>query len=368
MSILDRYPFEANDPKSREMLAALANAYPTLPEIREPLAVAGIPRHEIAWHGSAANVWLDVCERAANSGQLRQLIEVVAAAPNAQAYQIFRELVSTPIESVPRRKRPVTPARRPGAWPLAVLGTVAALVLAGAVGIGIRAFVKSLNDAGASVDGHPALTVTVKTVSGGWCSTVVFPKAVTELSSLPAPDPTAFGTWVRANGGSEANPYGAFRLGRVQLNLSGAGSKPVTITDLTAEVVDRQPGPLKGTTVSGQCGSETIGRLAEIDLDANPPTIIGSSADPAQIWGHKMRTTPLEFPYKITDSDTELLMIIGEVPSTDTVFYRLHVGWSDGTRSGSETIDNNGQPFRTATADPANPMYKPTPGGLVRAG
>ncbi|MFI6999331.1 NACHT domain-containing protein [Nocardia sp. NPDC050175] len=96
MSILDRSPFQADDPTSQEMLEALAHSYSTLPEIREPVAKAGIPRHQIAWQGSASSVWLEVCERAANSGLLRRLIEVVAADPRAQAYEIFAELAATP--------------------------------------------------------------------------------------------------------------------------------------------------------------------------------------------------------------------------------------------------------------------------------
>lgn len=202
------------------------------------------------------------------------------------------------------------------------------------------------------------LTVEAVTAVNGWCGTYIFGKAAAELGQPPRPQ-TDYARWVHDNGGIESIPMG-HRSGRVQLSLQGVGATPVTITGLDVEIVERTPGPVKGTLVSGQCGSSTVGRLAEVDLDSDPPKIVRSNRDPNQTWGSETNTTPLQFPYRVSSTDPELLLIIVDTASTDTVSYRLHIGWTAGAHSGTKVIDDAGVPFRVGTPDPDAIWYHPS--------
>ncbi|MFD9551722.1 hypothetical protein ACFWBG_30445 [Nocardia salmonicida] len=204
------------------------------------------------------------------------------------------------------------------------------------------------------------LNVEAVTAVNGWCGTYIFDKPVTELGQPPRPQ-TDYARWIREHGGVESIPMGGDnRSGRVQLSLQGTGPTPVTITSLDTEVVNRTPGPVKGTLVSGQCGSSTVGRLAEIDVDTDPPKIVRSNRDPDQTWGSETNTTPLQFPYRVSSTDPELLLIIVNKRSTDTISYRLHIGWTDGTHSGTKVIDDHGTPFRIGTPDPGATPHLPS--------
>ncbi|MDN2496256.1 hypothetical protein FHY52_06045 [Nocardia nova] len=178
----------------------------------------------------------------------------------------------------------------------------------------------------------------------GSCGTYLFRKSIAELG--PPPPRQNWAKWVRDNKGIDAGNYGVGTVSRVSMTLAGLSKNPVTLTGLSIEAVDRKPGGITGTTVSGECGSDTTGRIAEVDLDATPPKIIKSADDPNTIWGAEENTTPLKFPYKITDTDTETFMIIGE--TKNYVAWRIHVRWSNGKDSGEAVIDDNGSPFETS--------------------
>ncbi|MEV6428141.1 helix-turn-helix transcriptional regulator [Nocardia sp. NPDC051463] len=247
-------------------------------------------------------------------------------------------------------------AVRPKAWhkpPRVRIGLAVGAVIVVVVGIGAFTWPRSGDDAPAA---EAPLTVEAATVVRGACTTLVFDKAIGELGAPPKIS-ADYGRWAWEHDGVEADPMGGHRAGRVELSMRGTSAIPVTITSVDAEIVERRPGPLAGIKVGGQCGSSTIGRLAEIDLDADPPKITGSNADPKKVWGQDVSTTPLRFPYQVSATDPELLLIIAEVHSNDTVSYRLHIGWTDGAHSGTKMIDNNGKPFRVGTADPKAPLY-----------
>ncbi|WP_433574636.1 hypothetical protein [Nocardia brasiliensis] len=206
----------------------------------------------------------------------------------------------------------------------------------------------------------PPLTIAAQTNIRVPCDAMVFDKTAAELGAPPSGD-AEYRKWARQHGGVDAEAGIDHRVGRVQLSMIGTGASPVTITGVDVEIVDRRPGPQKGIVIKAACGGPTSGRLAEIDLDAAHPVVSSSAA--RRNWG--MDVTPMEFPYRITDTEMELFLFMGEVRSTDTVSYRLHVSWTDGRRSGSEMVDDGGQPFRVATADPAAAWYQPIDSVLV---
>ncbi|WP_338760210.1 helix-turn-helix transcriptional regulator [Nocardia vulneris] len=196
----------------------------------------------------------------------------------------------------------------------------------------------------------PPLTAAVKTVVRGNCAALILP---TSADQLGAPPPhNGYGAWV--------NTHDAALNGSnlVQVSITGTGPEPVIITGLHAEIIDRVTGPLKGIRVNGQCGSPIKARYADFDLDTTPPKIVGSNADPAQYLAEdQFSTSPLTFPYKISNTDPELLLIAAKSPRKDTVSYRLYLDWTNGKTNGTITLDDNGKPFKVATAEPDSPLY-----------
>lgn len=190
------------------------------------------------------------------------------------------------------------------------------------------------------------------------CSTFVVPGALDDYG--PAPEPEELGPWVRERDGAAANPFYAERgTAMVLLTLTGYGERPVTITDIRFSVERREADPMIGTVVANDCGDQTVARYAEVDLDATPPQIGESSAVEAP-WG-ELSTTPLVFPYEVSGSENENLLLIAS--TAGYVEWTATVSWSNGVESGSLIIDDSGKPFRTAQSDAENLSAIPVGGG-----
>jgi hypothetical protein len=92
-----------------------------------------------------------------------------------------------------------------------------------------------------------------------------------------------------------------------------------------------------------------------VDLDKSPPQITGSSAVEAT-WGD-MSTSPLVFPYEVTNRENENLLLIASTQGY--IEWTAKLSWSNGVRSGVLTTDDSGRPFRTARAADGNPSAIP---------
>jgi hypothetical protein len=168
---------------------------------------------------------------------------------------------------------------------------------------------------------------------------------------LKPADPALLGDLSNAKGGIEANVFGVGSVTRVLVTLRGATPAPVTVTGLTFEAVKEIPGGLAGTIEGPQCGGETIGRYAEVDLDNKPSPKIVASSNQVAGWGDESyRTTPIGFPYTVTNADSENILIVAH--TKNYVAWRARLAWTDGQQVGEETIDLHGEPFQTSM--PAN--------------
>lgn len=188
------------------------------------------------------------------------------------------------------------------------------------------------------------------------CSSFVLPEQLSELG--PAPGNEQLADWARAHGAATAEPFGDDTGGteRIMLTLRGTSARPVTITELTFEAVDRKPAR-NGPVVSNRCGDGTTARYAKIDLDRKPPAITESSATKAEVGG--ARAEPIKFPYVVSDTDPETLLLIAS--THNLVSWRAHLAWSDGETSGVAVIDDHGKPF--VTSDPSASTGISTPDG-----
>ncbi len=186
-----------------------------------------------------------------------------------------------------------------------------------------------------------AITFTVDRELGD-CVTYVFEKPFQELSPPPPTDPgtdiAAWSNWALSQGAAEE-----YRS-KVLVTVRSSSSRPVTVTGLTISVAGRRPA-LNGTSLSNGCGGPSYGRYAQIDLDKDPPRIVASTSVPREVGDDGWRTTPLQFPYVVTDIETETLLLYAE--TTQNVRWTATLSWTDGERSGTELIDHDGIPFET---------------------
>jgi hypothetical protein len=145
----------------------------------------------------------------------------------------------------------------------------------------------------------------------------------------------------------------------ILVTVTGHDERPVTITDLSFSASVQEAAPMAGSTVSNECGDQTIARYAEVDLDRSPPQITASSAIESS-YGD-MSTSPLVFPYEVTSTENENLLLIAH--SQGYVEWTASLTWSNGIDSGVLTIDDHGTPFRTATPAEGNVSAVPYGGG-----
>ncbi|MET7714493.1 effector-associated domain EAD1-containing protein [Streptomyces sp. NPDC005407] len=92
--MLDRTDFPHHDEQAAKLLEVLLRVYYRRDEVEGFVKTAGLEPSHIAWEGPLAAVWPRVLEHAAEKGQLRNLVSVVARSPNSAGYHIFKELLS----------------------------------------------------------------------------------------------------------------------------------------------------------------------------------------------------------------------------------------------------------------------------------
>ncbi len=186
------------------------------------------------------------------------------------------------------------------------------------------------------IDPPPTVSRTV-TSPDPLCTTFLIPGSPSSWG--PSPDPSDLPEWALSRGGVET------AAATVMITVTGYEERPVTLTGLRFEVARREP-PLEGTFVSNQCGDAWTARYASVDLNETPPRIISSSAVPVMP-GSIQETTPLRFPYRVSDTESESLLILAH--SSGYVEWTAHLEWSNGEDSGALTIDDKGKPFRTTS-------------------
>ncbi|GLY99056.1 hypothetical protein Acsp02_63100 [Actinoplanes sp. NBRC 103695] len=203
------------------------------------------------------------------------------------------------------------------------------------------------------------ITVTVAREKA-FCNSYVVPKSIKDIGVPPKSDgsQTVWSDWNLALGGAEMD------WTKVLITVRGKGKSPVTVTGLDFAITDEGP-PLKGSYLAHPCGDETVARFAEVDLDRTPPRIVASSAVPRSWGDDQWRTTPLVFPYEVSDTDSESLLVIAK--TSEYRAWTAVLTWTDGDKSGSEKIDWEGKPFKTSAITNAV-GYTETEGKFVRNG
>ncbi|MFJ6618080.1 effector-associated domain EAD1-containing protein [Kitasatospora sp. NPDC091335] len=94
MALLDLRAFPHDDPRGKALLDALMEVYSLQPPARQIAARAGVRAAEIDWQRSMYDVWPDIVDKAATTGLLRRLVEVVAEDSDSRAAAgVFADLL-----------------------------------------------------------------------------------------------------------------------------------------------------------------------------------------------------------------------------------------------------------------------------------
>ncbi|MFD4139854.1 helix-turn-helix domain-containing protein [Streptomyces sp. NPDC058572] len=129
----------------------------------------------------------------------------------------------------------------------------------------------------------------------------------------------------------------------VRVTVQGRSDKAVVLQALRVRVLARRTPPAGNVhRMSSGCGGSITPRLFDVDLDKPRPlarSVAGNdSGEPIPA---------VSFPYKVSATDPEVLLVTGRAISCDCDWY-LELAWSSGGRSGTVRIDDHGRPFRTS--------------------
>ncbi|MGW0609390.1 helix-turn-helix domain-containing protein [Streptomyces sp. NPDC002788] len=147
-----------------------------------------------------------------------------------------------------------------------------------------------------------------------------------------------------------ASDVGAVSAGRhrVSVTVQGTGDKAVVIESLHVRVVGSNvPLPWTAYVMGVGCGGGVEPREFGLDLDAARPTV-------------KPKGGQRGFPYKVSQSDPEVLHITSHTDTRDVKWY-LELQWSSGGRQGTIEIRDGEKPFHT-TSMTGRPLYGHVPG------
>ncbi|WP_433223132.1 helix-turn-helix domain-containing protein [Microtetraspora malaysiensis] len=243
------------------------------------------------------------------------------------------------VKTVHPASRPAEPRRR--ARTRVLLSATAAAVLATVVSVFV------LRDAGGTPNSSaPAPSevvpapfhVTVLTDNWGSVCDQWFLSARTPAQVNPPPRPSGrIDGWAAA---LRAVPAGHLRL---QLTAQGASATPVVLHAMYVQVVSTQPAPTWNAYTPGAgCGGGLEPASFAVDLDAAAPHAV-----PVLGGAGARKTAPTNFPYRVSDSDPQVINVDATTRSQD-VSWVLELVWTSGDRQGTLRVDDHGRPFRTA--------------------
>lgn len=192
----------------------------------------------------------------------------------------------------------------------------------------------------------------------GW----VFTK---DLQHLPPPPKELIrgddaDAWAAANGGIPAS--GNY----IDVTLQGLKGHTVVVRDITVDVVSRQATP-PNTTYSkvayvGGCGGLIPYRF-ELNLDKHPVTITARADETAGDLPENMRNRPVDLPHAVSGSEPEVWHLAAM--TRDCICeWTATLNWVSDGKEGHTVINDNGRPFRVASAKGATEFeQQEAPGG-----
>jgi hypothetical protein len=138
----------------------------------------------------------------------------------------------------------------------------------------------------------------------------------------------------------------------VSITASGSGPQAIVLDGIKVRVIHRKPA-LRGAIVNLAppiCAPATL-QIGNVNLDTSPPTFTpGQIPSPSASGLGGNRTAPMIFPYTISQSDPEILVLTITTQHCDCT-WTAELDWTDGSEVGHTVIDDNGHPFQTTAAN-----------------
>ncbi|MFE4974136.1 helix-turn-helix domain-containing protein [Kitasatospora sp. NPDC056651] len=130
---------------------------------------------------------------------------------------------------------------------------------------------------------------------------------------------------------------------RIELTAQGASADTVVLNAMYVQVVSTRPAPKWNAYTPGTgCGGGLTPASFAVDLDSPAPRAV-----PVPGKEGERKTATTNFPYKITNSDPQVIDVDAATLSQDVSWF-LELVWSDGTQKGTLRVDaGDHQPFRT---------------------
>ncbi|WP_346167897.1 helix-turn-helix domain-containing protein [Streptomyces javensis] len=137
----------------------------------------------------------------------------------------------------------------------------------------------------------------------------------------------------------------------VEVTVQGRASSAVVLQALHVRVVGRRtPLAWSSFAMDNGCGGSLTPRAFSVNLDAARPLARPTDGNDA---GKPIPA--VQFPYRVSASDPEVLLVNARTAGCDCSWY-LELDWSSGGRSGTVRIDDHGSPFRTSSVK-GRPAY-----------
>lgn len=150
-----------------------------------------------------------------------------------------------------------------------------------------------------------------------------------------------------------ANALGAVPAGvmKIQLSVQGTSSDTVVLRGLHVRTVSKAaPLPWSAYAMAPGCGGGVVPVSFSVNLDVDRPL-----ANPTQGQQGDTVIPPVDFPFKVSESDPQVLTIYAHAHTANVAWY-LELDWSSGSRSGTVRIDDRGKPFQLSGAR-GRPLY-----------
>ncbi|WP_445062897.1 helix-turn-helix domain-containing protein [Streptomyces sp. SAS_260] len=187
---------------------------------------------------------------------------------------------------------------------------------------------------GGGADQSAAVPLTVTTRPYAWESPCSQTYLVDENAAKVPPPPTEQDapSWVSALGAVSAGSQ------YLELTVQGTGAETVVVQSLNVRVVGSGAPLARNAYTMGYvgvgCGGGVPTHSFDVGLDAARPVATPMAGQTG-------------LPYKVSESDPEVLYITAAADSHDVRWY-LELAWSSGTRHGVLRIDDQGKPFHTS--------------------
>jgi hypothetical protein len=228
-------------------------------------------------------------------------------------------------------------------WVAGILAAAAATVLAGL----LTGTVQDLLEPDEGKPEQVPFTTSTEVVDFNCESSWWVPHAPSEIAFEESiiVDPPQWPAYDLAEGGAPAS------TSSVILTVQGRTETAVVLTDLKVRVVERRPVPT-GNVLDDPCGDVGTFRSMSVDLDAEPPRVEAEfDKDILDLYRENVppaERRPIRFPYQVRASAPETFWIFASTADCDCDWV-VDLSWQSGGRSGTEVIDDGGDPFRTVS-------------------